>query len=55
MASIAGAIAEQAVVDMMDHGAEQAVVDNGGDIALLLRSPINVALYCGAGLRGNRF
>ena len=55
MASIAGAIAEQAVVDMMDHGAEQAVVDNGGDIALLLRSPINVALYCGAGLRGIGF
>lgn len=55
MAAVAGAIAEQAVMDMRDAGAEQAVVDNGGDIAFLLRDEVTVALYAGEGVQGLGF
>ncbi len=55
MASVAGAIAERAVMDMRDAGAEQAVVDNGGDIAFLLKEEVTVALYAGDGLQGLGF
>ncbi len=55
MAAVAGAIAEQAVMDMRDAGAEQAVVDNGGDIAFLLRDDVTVALYTGEGAQGLGF
>jgi len=55
MAAVAGAIAEQAVVDMQAAGAEEAVVDNGGDIAFLLRRELTVALYAGEGIRGVGF
>ena len=55
MAAVAGAVAEQAVMDMRDAGAEQAVVDNGGDIAFLLRDEVTVALYAGEGVRGLGF
>lgn len=55
MAAVAGAIAEQAVMDMQDAGAEQAVVDNGGDIAFLLRDEVTVALYAGEGVKGIGF
>ncbi|MFP4170198.1 MAG: UPF0280 family protein [Methanomassiliicoccales archaeon] len=47
MATVAGTIAEAAVVAMMEEGATQAVVDNGGDLALLLSDRIHVGLYTG--------
>jgi len=47
MAAVAGAIAEYAVRAMAAAGARHAVVDNGGDIALLLAEPVTVAVYAG--------
>mgnify|MGYP005834273971 CR=1 FL=1 len=55
MAAVAGAIAEQAVVDMRAAGAARAMVDNGGDIAFLIREEARVALYAGEGVRGLGF
>ena len=55
MAAVAGAIAERAVMDMRDAGAEQAVVDNGGDIAFLLKEETTVALYAGESVQGLGF
>jgi ApbE superfamily uncharacterized protein (UPF0280 family) len=45
MASVAGAIAEFSVQAMQAKGADHAVVDNGGDIALLLAEEANVGIY----------
>ncbi len=47
MASVAGAIAEEAVGSMVKAGAEHAIVDNGGDIALYLSEETVVGLYAG--------
>lgn len=47
MAAVAGAIAHLAVVAMQEKGASHAVVDNGGDIALLLAEPITVGIFAG--------
>ena len=47
MSTVAGTVAEAAVVAMMEEGATQAVVDNGGDLALLLSDPIHVGLFTG--------
>ena len=55
MAAVAGAIAEQAVADMREAGATQAVVDNGGDIALLLDRDTAVGLYAGERVQGIGF
>lgn len=55
MAAVAGTIAERAVLDMRGAGAEQAVVDNGGDIAFLLRERVTVAIYGGEEFRGLGF
>ena len=52
MAGVAGAIAERAVVDMRAAGATHAIVDNGGDIALLLDRETNVGLYAGPAMKG---
>ncbi len=48
MASVAGALADACLADLLAAGAEEAVVDNGGDIALFIRRPIRVGLYAGA-------
>jgi ApbE superfamily uncharacterized protein (UPF0280 family) len=47
MATVAGIVAEEAVKAMLAQGARQAVVDNGGDVALFLTEPVNVGLYAG--------
>jgi hypothetical protein len=47
MAAVAGAIAEYAVRAMVEAGARHAIVDNGGDIALILDRPVILALYTG--------
>lgn len=47
MASVAGAIAELAVEEMVDAGADHAIVDNGGDIALHIDRPVTVGVYTG--------
>lgn len=45
MATVAGVVAEEAVKAMMQAGTRQAVVDNGGDIAMLLSEPIDVGIF----------
>ena len=48
MAAVAGAIAEAAVEAMARAGARHALVDNGGDIALLNEETALVGIYAGA-------
>ncbi|MCS7144770.1 MAG: UPF0280 family protein [Archaeoglobaceae archaeon] len=45
MASVAGAIAQFAVDKMVEAGANVAVVDNGGDIAIHSDEELKVAIY----------
>jgi len=47
MAAVAGAIAKYAVQAMQKRGATYAIVDNGGDIAILNDRPIVVGIYSG--------
>ncbi|NYT01132.1 MAG: UPF0280 family protein [Methanocellales archaeon] len=47
MAAVAGTIAEMTVEAMMQKGAKHAIVDNGGDIALVNEIPVNVGIYTG--------
>ena len=47
MASVAGAIALEALEAILAEGASEAVVDNGGDIALFIREPLRVGIYAG--------
>lgn len=48
MAAVAGAVAQCAAQAGIAAGAEEAVVDNGGDIYLKTTQPIIIALYPGA-------
>jgi ApbE superfamily uncharacterized protein (UPF0280 family) len=47
MAAVAGAIAEAAVAAMARAGAGYALVDNGGDIALLNDEIVTIGIYAG--------
>lgn len=47
MAAVAGAIAKYAVQAMQAAGASLAIVDNGGDIAILNDQPVVVGIYTG--------
>jgi ApbE superfamily uncharacterized protein (UPF0280 family) len=47
MAAVAGAVAEAAVGAMRDAGATHAIVDNGGDIAMILDREVDVGIYAG--------
>lgn len=47
MAAVAGAFAEDCLFDMIRAGAEEAIVDNGGDIAFLVRRSVRVGIYAG--------
>lgn len=49
MATVAGAIAQAGVDAMAERGCDHCWVDNGGDIALLLSSPVTVELFSGPG------
>ncbi|HPC35106.1 MAG TPA: UPF0280 family protein [Candidatus Marinimicrobia bacterium] len=48
MAAVAGAIAKYAVLAMQQAGATFAIVDNGGDIAILNDRPVVVGIYTGS-------
>jgi ApbE superfamily uncharacterized protein (UPF0280 family) len=48
MSAVAGAIARFAVEAMIEAGASYAVVDNGGDIALLNDQTVLVGIYAGS-------
>jgi hypothetical protein len=47
MAAVAGAIASIAVEDMAAAGAKYAIVDNGGDIALINDETVIIGIYAG--------
>jgi ApbE superfamily uncharacterized protein (UPF0280 family) len=47
MAAVAGTIAEYAVRAMAKAGATYALVDNGGDIALINDEPVLIGIYAG--------
>ncbi|NYT11503.1 MAG: UPF0280 family protein [Methanomassiliicoccales archaeon] len=47
MATVAGAVAQEAVEAMFRAGAKTAVVDNGGDIAMVLGQELMVGIYSG--------
>lgn len=53
MAAVAGAIAQFAAAAAIDAGAEEAIVENGGDIYCLSASPLTVALHTGTEKIGN--
>ncbi|MCK4269576.1 MAG: UPF0280 family protein [Methanogenium sp.] len=48
MAAVAGTIAWQGVEAMQDAGAEFALVDNGGDIALISNRDVRIGLHAGS-------
>ena len=54
MSTVAGALAEFAVEAMRDAGAAHAMVDNGGDIALLSDREMLVGIYAGESPFSNR-
>ena len=47
MASVAGAVAVYAAERMQEQGCKHAVIDNGGDIALLTDKDVTIGLYTG--------
>jgi len=54
LAAVAGTLAELAVEAMRDAGATYAMVDNGGDIALLSDREVLVGIYAGASPFSNK-
>jgi ApbE superfamily uncharacterized protein (UPF0280 family) len=52
MAAVAGAIAEYAVLKMREAGAGYAIVDNGGDIAMISDREVIIGMY--ADVKGER-
>ena len=48
MAAVAGAVAEAAVQAMRRAGAVHAIVDNGGDIAMVLDRQVDIGIYAGS-------
>ena len=47
MAAVAGTISALAVEAMVEAGAKYAIVDNGGDIALINDRPVVIGIYAG--------
>ena len=47
MAAVAGAFAEEAGRTALERGAEEAVVENGGDVFMKLAAPLVMGLYAG--------
>lgn len=47
MATVAAVLAEQALHAILKAGANEAVVDNGGDITLFIRKPVRIGIFAG--------
>ncbi len=47
MSTVAGTLALKSLTAILQAGAEEAIVDNGGDIALFIREPVNVGIFAG--------
>ncbi|MCD6117460.1 UPF0280 family protein [bacterium] len=48
MASVAGAFAENALNAVIKAGCSDAIIDNGGDIALFIKEPVHVGIFTGS-------
>ncbi|MDK2889998.1 MAG: uncharacterized protein PWR21_630 [Methanoculleus sp.] len=55
MAAVAGAIAWAGVETMVEEGAAFALIDNGGDIALVSDREVKIGIYAGASPLSGRF
>ena len=51
MAGVAGAVARECCRAVLRAGAQEAVVDNGGDIALKIKEPVHIGFYAGPSFR----
>jgi hypothetical protein len=51
MATVAGAIAQEALEAMVAHGCTHAWVDNGGDIAMILQEPATIEIFSDPGAK----
>lgn len=51
MATVAGAIAQEALEAMVSNGCAHAWVDNGGDIAMTLQEPVTVEVFSEPGAK----
>ncbi|MBN2030098.1 UPF0280 family protein [bacterium] len=47
MAAVAGALALESLTAILRAGADEAIVDNGGDIALFIREPVKMGIFAG--------
>ncbi len=47
MAAVAGAVAEFALRAMLEAGADEALVENGGDIAMFIARPVIIPVFTG--------
>lgn len=47
MAAVAGTVADECLKSIIRVGAREAVIDNGGDIALKIYQPVNIGIYAG--------
>ena len=54
MAAVAGAMAQLAVEAGLQAGAQEAIVENGGDIYLKAKTPVTIGLYSGGSEQINR-
>lgn len=54
MAAVAGTIAWAGIEEMEEAGASFAVIDNGGDIALVSDRPVRVGVHAGGAALSNR-
>ena len=45
MAAVAGVIADEAVRAMVSAGSKHCIVDNGGDVAMLLSGPVDIGIF----------
>ncbi len=54
MAAVAGAMAQMVVESVLAAGAEEAIVDNGGDIFMKTVAPATVSLDAGEGAVGDK-
>ncbi len=55
MASVAGALADLALEEMIKEGAEIALIENGGEIAVNSKIDINIGVYAFNSLLSKRF
>jgi ApbE superfamily uncharacterized protein (UPF0280 family) len=47
MSTVAGVLAQESLQAILDAGADEAVVDNGGDIAFFIKKPIKIGIFAG--------